>query len=92
MIILLDNLLLHSGSVAAVDTLVVRGLLPTGLLTGLLAGLYLWLTRIQNYSRAEAVMAGFLLLLVVLIVCTIVGVWFRGAEMHLIWPWGQGGG
>lgn len=90
--ILLDNLLLHASNVAALDTLVTRGLLPTGLLAGLLAGLYLWLTRKQHYSRAETVMAGILLAMVVLVVCTIIGVWFRGEEMHLAWPWGQGGG
>jgi hypothetical protein len=40
-----------------------------------------------QYSRAEAVMAAIILILVALMVCTIIGVWFRGPEMHLIWPW-----
>jgi hypothetical protein len=38
-----------------------------------------------KYTRAEAVMAGIVLVLVALAVCTIIGVWFRGAEMHLVW-------
>ena len=57
----------------------------------LFAGLYFSLIRKLKYSRAEAVMAGIIVVLVALTVCTIVGVWFRGAEMHLVWPWGQGG-
>jgi quinol-cytochrome oxidoreductase complex cytochrome b subunit len=88
-LILGDNLLLHSGSVAAVSTLVTRGLLPTILFVALLAGFYFLLVKKLNYTRAEAVMAGIILVLVALMVCTIIGVWFRGPEMHLVWPWGQ---
>ena len=64
----------------------IRILLRPSLLIALLAGLYFWLVRKQKYTRAETVMAGILLTLVVLTVCTIIGVWFRGPEMHLVWP------
>ena len=90
-IILADNLLLHSEAAVAVNTLISRGLLPTGLLIALLVGLYLLLVRKLKYSRAEAVMAGIILVLVALTVCTIIGVWFRGPEMRLVLPWGQSG-
>jgi quinol-cytochrome oxidoreductase complex cytochrome b subunit len=90
-IILADNLLLHSEAAVAVNTLITRGLLPTGLLIALLVGLYLLLVRKLKYSRAEAVMAGIILVLVALTVCTIIGVWFRGPEMRLVWPWGSSG-
>lgn len=86
-IILADNLLLHSETALAVNTLVSRGLLPTGLLIALLVALYLLLVRKLHYSRAEAVMAGIILVLTALTVCTVIGVWFRGSEMHLVWPW-----
>jgi len=86
MIILADNLLLHSGEAVAESTLVTRGLLPTALLLVLLVGIYFMLVKKLKYTRAEAVMVGILLLLVVLTVCTIIGVWFRGPEMHLVWP------
>ena len=82
-LILLDNLLLHSGAVLASSTVVSRGLVPTILLAALLAGGY-FLLRKRNYSRAETVMAGLLLVLMVLTVCTVIGVWFRGAEMRLV--------
>ena len=89
-IILLDNVLLDSETTLAANTLVSRGLIPTILLTLVLAGLYLLLVK-RGYSRAETVMAGLLLTLVVLTICTVIGVWFRGAEMHLVWPWAQTG-
>jgi quinol-cytochrome oxidoreductase complex cytochrome b subunit len=91
-IILADNLLLQSSTAVAVDTLITRGLIPTILLIALLVGFYFLLVRKLKYTRAEAVMAGIVLVLVALAVCTIIGVWFRGAEMHLVWPVGQGGG
>jgi quinol-cytochrome oxidoreductase complex cytochrome b subunit len=90
-IILLDNRLLHSGEAASASTFLTRGLLPTALLIFLMVGFYLLLVKKLKYSRAEAVMAGILLIFAALAVCTIIGVWFRGAEMHLVWPWGKSG-
>jgi quinol-cytochrome oxidoreductase complex cytochrome b subunit len=84
-LILADNLLLRSATTVT-NTFITRGLLPTGLLIALSAGFYFWLVRKRKYTRAEIVMAGILLVLVVLTVCTIIGVWFRGPEMHLVWP------
>lgn len=88
LIILGDNLMLSSTDVAG-NTLMTRGLLPTIILLALLVGLYSYLVRTLSYTRAEAVLAGLVLLSTALTVCTIVGVWFRGAEMHLVWPWMQ---
>jgi len=84
-VILIDDLLLQSNAAVAVDTLITRGLLPTALLLALLTGFYLLLVKKLKYTRAEAVMAGIVLVLVALAVCTVIGVWFRGAEMHLVW-------
>ena len=91
-LILGDNLLLSTAEAVAVDTLITRGLLPTVLLIALFVALSFLLVKKLKYTRAEAVMAGIILVLVALAVCTVIGVWFRGAEMHLVWPWGQGGG
>ena len=84
-LILVDNLLLGSAT-AVSNTLVTRGILPTGLFAVLLGGLYWLLVKKLKYDQAEAIMAGIILVLVVLTVCTIIGVWFRGPEMHLVWP------
>ncbi len=91
-IILGDNLLLSSVEAVAGNTLITRGLVPTILFLVFLTGIYLLLVKKMNYTRAEAVMSLILLILVALTVCTVIGVWFRGAEMHLVWPWGQGDG
>ena len=91
LIVVTDDLLLRSGSNVAVNTLITRGLLPTLLLIGLLAGFYFLLSAKRQYTRAEAVTAGVILVLVTLAVCTIIGFWFRGPEMRLAWPWMQNG-
>ena len=88
LIILGDNLILSSTDVAG-NTLMTRGLLPTLILLALLVGLYRYLVKKLSHTRAEAVLAGLVLLSTALTICTIVGVWFRGAEMHLVWPWMQ---
>jgi hypothetical protein len=90
-IILGDNLLFFSAEAVAGNTLITRGLIPTILLLTFLTGLYLLLIKKMNYTRAETVMSLILLVLIALTVCTVIGVWFRGAEMHLVWPWDQGG-
>ena len=84
-----DDLLLRSGSTAAANTLITRGLIPTLLMIGLLMGFYFLLTGKLNYTRAEAVMAGVILVIVALTICTMIGFWFRGPEMRLVWPWIQ---
>lgn len=88
-VILLDTLVLSSDAVAA-NTLITRGLAPTAVLIVLAVALYALMVRKLRYTRAEAVMAGLLLAVVVLSVCTVVGIWFRGEGMHLVMPWAQG--
>ncbi|EFK10849.1 cytochrome b/b6 family protein [delta proteobacterium NaphS2] len=86
-----DDLLLRSMSNATSNTFVTRGLIPTLLMIGLLMGFYFLLAEKLKYTRAEAVMAGVILVLVALVVCTIIGFWFRGPEMRLTWPFVQNG-
>jgi quinol-cytochrome oxidoreductase complex cytochrome b subunit len=42
-------------------------------------------------TRSEAVQAVVVLLAVAFVMLTVIGVWFRGAGMALIWPWTGGG-
>ena len=86
-LILVDSLVLQSAESVAGSTLITRGVLPTGILLVLFAGLYQLLMRRFGYPRSELVMAGIVLGAAALVVCTIIGVWFRGPEMHLVWPW-----
>ena len=89
--ILADNVLLRSGNAAGASAWLVRGLLPTLLAVAFFVGAYLFLVRTRGYSRAEAVAGCLCLALMALVVCTMVGVFFRGPEMRLVWPWAQGG-
>ena len=52
---------------------------------GGLTGFYLGLKRRFEASKSEAVQALFVFLLVSFVVLTIVGVWFRGEGMKLVW-------
>ena len=54
------------------------------LLAGL-TGFYIFLKRYFKASKAEVVQSIFVFLLVAFVVLTIVGVWFRGQGMRLMW-------
>lgn len=84
--VLADHFLLVSGGAAATGTWLTRGLLPTLFTAGLFVGTYLFWVRARGASRAEAVAACLFLALAMLAVCTVIGVWFRGPEMRLVWP------
>lgn len=85
--VLLDSLPALAGSGAGAISWLARGLAPTLALGGLAAGSYLLLVRRAGFSRAEAVMAGLAFGLAAMAAFTVVGVWFRGEEMRLVWPW-----
>lgn len=87
--ILGDDAALRAGSAAGAGAWLSRGALPTALVFTLFAGAYALLVRRLRCTRAEAVLACLCLALAMLAVCTVVGVWFRGAEMHLVWPFAR---
>jgi quinol-cytochrome oxidoreductase complex cytochrome b subunit len=70
-----------------VPPVVSNGLLPLGLLIVVLVGFYALLKRRFGASNNEAVQTLFLSLIVAFAVLTVVGVWFRGSGMALVWPW-----
>jgi len=62
-----------------------RGLLPVAVI-GLCCGLYaLLLKKVVDADRGEVLQALFTVAVTVLVVLTIIGVWFRGAGMQLEW-------
>ena len=64
-----------------------KGLAPVALIVGALAGLSRWMQRRLGATRGERVQALFVLLFAAFAVLTVVGAWFRGAGMRLVWPW-----
>ena len=67
-------------------TLISNGLLPVAMtLAGLLA-IYLLFREFGHANRSEAIVGLFVFLVVSFILLTIVGIFFRGANMALVWP------
>jgi len=85
-LIVIDELVLQPGS--GLPTVFGRGVVPLVLLAVGLAGLRTVLLRRFEVSKAELVQTLFIFFLVVLAVLTVIGVWFRGPGMALVWPWG----
>jgi quinol-cytochrome oxidoreductase complex cytochrome b subunit len=85
-LIVIDELWLHPG--AGLPSLFGRGLAPLGLLSAAAVVLRMFLVRRFGASKAEVVQSLFILFFVALAVLTIIGVWFRGPGMALVWPWG----
>jgi len=63
------------------------GVLPLALVAGAVAGSFVLARRRYGASVNEAVQAVVILLAVAFAVLTLIGVWFRGEGMTLVWPW-----
>jgi len=63
------------------------GLIPCAVVTALVWGLVRGVRRRWNASRNETIQAVVTAIAVVFTVLTLVGVWFRGPGMNLVWPW-----
>ena len=62
-----------------------NGVVPFVLVLGVVTGFYGVMKKRFDATKAEAVQALFVFLLTAFIVLTVVGVWFRGAGMKLVW-------
>jgi quinol-cytochrome oxidoreductase complex cytochrome b subunit len=85
-LVVLDELVLQPG--AGLPSLVGRGLVPLFVLVAAVWVFRLLLVKKYRAARAEIVQAVFILLFAALVALTMVGVWFRGPGMALVWPWG----
>ena len=89
-VVLDEKLLRFSVWLPGVPAVLSEGLLPAVPALLAVAGFRFWLNRRYQPTREELVQALFVLLLVVLVVPTITGIWFRGSGMALCWPWERG--
>ncbi len=64
-----------------------NGILPLFILLGFMAGYYRYFLKKLNLSKAELIQAVFVFLIVAFIVLTLVGIFFRGKDMALTFPW-----
>lgn len=65
---------------------VTNGLLPLTVIMAAIFGFYIWIKKRYASSNNEAVQSVFILVLVAFVILTIVGYWFRGPGMALVWP------
>lgn len=71
----------------AVDPIVAGGVVPAIVLLLSLSGFYYGLKKRFKATLNETVQALFVLITVIFLILTITGIWFRGADMQLVWPW-----
>jgi quinol-cytochrome oxidoreductase complex cytochrome b subunit len=86
--VVIDEFLIDFGAwMPGVPPVVANGVVPATILFGVLAGLYHGFKKQGNGSNNEPLQAMFVFLAVAFAVLTIIGVWFRGTGMALVWPW-----
>jgi quinol-cytochrome oxidoreductase complex cytochrome b subunit len=75
------------GWLPSLPTLVSNGLIPMALTLGGLALIYGGFRKLFKANHSEATLGLFTFLFVSLAVLTVIGIYFRGANMALVWPW-----
>jgi hypothetical protein len=65
-----------------------RGYIPLLAYTLLLVAGYQILVRRAKFSGSQGIMAGMIFSCAILVAFTIIGIWFRGPGMQLLWPQG----
>ena len=86
-IILNEYLLNFELLLAPVPAFISNGLLPLLILCGFMAGFYKFYLKKRKLSKAELVQTVFVFIMVAFIVLTITGIFFRGKDMELTFPW-----
>ena len=81
-----DEILLRSQSlVGARHLFIFRGIVPVLTVFLGMVGLYIGLKKLAGYTRAECLMAVVVAHLAIISGLTIIGIWFRGPGMKLVW-------
>jgi len=88
LLVILDHLTAGgSASLAGRAAPITRGLLPVGALVGACVAGFRLLRARAGATRLEATQALFVFLAAGFVVLTLIGIWFRGPGMALVWPW-----
>jgi len=70
-----------------VPAFISNGILPLLILLGFMAGFYRYYLKKLSLSKAELVQTVFVFLIVAFVVLTLTGIFFRGKDMALTFPW-----
>ena len=82
--VLLDEFVVSNGAIGPPD-MINTGLLPFAIILGFCAGFYFLLKTGFKASNNEAIQALFTLLTTAFVALTVIGIWFRGTGMQLMW-------
>ncbi len=85
--VLLDEFVIRANPAGPAD-LITNGLLPFCILLAVCGGFYWLVKKGFNATKNEAIQSVFTLLVTGFVVLTIIGIWFRGAGMQLMWAGG----
>jgi quinol-cytochrome oxidoreductase complex cytochrome b subunit len=72
---------------APIPAFISNGFLPLFILLGFMAGYYRYYLKKFRLSKPELVQAVFVFVIMAFIVLTVVGIFFRGKDMALTFPW-----
>ena len=82
--VMMDEFVIAEGPIGPPD-MINAGLLPVAVIVALCAGFYVLMKKGFKASNNEAIQALFTLLTVAFVVLTVIGIWFRGTGMQLMW-------
>jgi quinol-cytochrome oxidoreductase complex cytochrome b subunit len=72
------------------SSVVSNGIFPAALVLGGIIVFYWFVKKKCAATNNEYIQSVFVLLVVAFIILTVIGIWFRGEGMALIWPWATG--
>ena len=82
--VLFDEFVISANTVGP-PNMINNGLLPFGIMLAVCIGFYFLIKKGFSATNNEAIQALFTLLMTAFVVLTIIGIWFRGTGMQLMW-------
>ena len=82
--VLFDEFVIVANQVGPAD-IIKNGLIPFTIILATCVGFYWLIKRAFSATNNEAIQALFTLLVTAFVVLTVIGIWFRGAGMQLMW-------
>ena len=82
--VLFDEFVISANTVGP-PNMINNGLLPFGIMLAVSIGFYFLIKKGFSATNNEAIQALFTLLMTAFVVLTIIGIWFRGTGMQLMW-------
>lgn len=86
--VLADEYLIDfTGWIPGIPTFISGGLIPFGLIFAVSIAFYVLIKKKFSAANNDAIQAVFMFFLIAFLLLTLIGIWFRGPEMKLMWPW-----